>query len=124
MKVLIVDDSKLARMAIVKVLKSLHPECSVVECADADQALTFFRQETPDFVLLDFNMPGKDGIALAAELRAMNSRIPVAVISANYQKEVVDRAVAAGATFLRKPITEQALGGFFRSLRDPGRGNH
>jgi YesN/AraC family two-component response regulator len=69
-------------------------------------------REAPDYVLVDFNMPGKDGLTLAAELREMNPQIEVALISANHQVEVVDRAHATGATFIRKPLTEQSLASF------------
>ena len=62
-----------------------------------------------DLVVLDFNMPGRDGLDLAAEFRKIRPTMPIAVISANYQREVVDRARAVGATFLPKPVTEQAL---------------
>lgn len=111
-KVLIVDDSKLARMAIVKALNALHPDWPRVEAGNADEALQCIHQESPDIVLLDFNMPGTDGLVFAAELHQRDSRIVVAVISANRQVEVIDRARAAGAAFLAKPVTEQTLGEF------------
>jgi CheY-like chemotaxis protein len=111
-KVLIVDDSKLARMAVVKALSALQPDWPRLEAGNADEALDRINQELPDIVLLDFNMPGKDGLAFAAELHQRDPRISVAVISANRQVEVIDRARAAGATFLAKPLTEQALGDF------------
>ncbi len=111
-KILIVDDSKLARMAVLRVLNSLHPDWSSLEAGNAEQALELMNRESPDFVLLDFNMPGKDGLALAEELRGLNPRLNIAVISANHQIEVVNRAQAAGATFLRKPLTEKALAEF------------
>jgi CheY-like chemotaxis protein len=93
-KVLIVDDSKLARMSVAKVLKALHPDWVMVEAGDAAQALASVDHESPDFALLDYNMPGKDGLALAAELRESNADIRVAVISANHQVEVIERAQA------------------------------
>jgi CheY-like chemotaxis protein len=111
-RVLIVDDSKLARMAVIRVLNTLHPDWQSIEAGNADQALEALKRESPNFVLLDFNMPGKDGLALAEELRVLNPRMHVAVISANHQVEVVNRAKAAGATFLRKPLTEKALAEF------------
>jgi CheY-like chemotaxis protein len=117
-KVLIVDDSKLARMAVVKVLRALHPDWTTVEAGDATRALTSVDQESPDFVLLDFNMPGKDGLTLAAELRQLNPQIGVAVISANHQVEVIDRAHASGATFIRKPLSEKALADFLDGAAD------
>jgi CheY-like chemotaxis protein len=62
--------------------------------------------------LLDFNMPGRDGLTLASELRALDPALPVAVISANHQEEVVSRAREVGTTFLPKPLTEQAMSAF------------
>jgi CheY-like chemotaxis protein len=114
-KVLIVDDSKLARMAVLRVLSGLHPDWSTEEAANAEQALACFKQNPPDFVLLDFNMPGKDGLTLAEELRGLNPNVSVAVISANHQIEVVNRAQAAGAVFLPKPLTEKSLGDYLKT---------
>jgi CheY-like chemotaxis protein len=108
-KVLIVDDSKLARMAVAKALTALHPDWSRVEAGNADEALALLAADAPDIAVLDFNMPGRDGLELAAELRLARPRMPVAVISANHQQEVVDRAHQAGARFLSKPLTEAAL---------------
>jgi CheY-like chemotaxis protein len=111
-KVLIVDDSKLARMAVAKALSGIHPDWTLLEAANADEALARVKKDAPAFVLLDFNMPGKDGLVLAAELRQLAPSIAVAVLSANQQTEVIARAQAAGATFLAKPLTEKALGDF------------
>jgi CheY-like chemotaxis protein len=110
--ILIVDDSKLARMAAAKVLNALHPDWALFEAANAAEALERVRQASPDFVLLDFNMPGKDGITFAAELRNLDPQISVAVISANRQAAVIERVQVAGASFLPKPLTEKALDEF------------
>lgn len=107
--VLIVDDSKLARMSVARALSSLQPDWTRLEAANADDALLVVKQSKVDLTLLDFNMPGRDGLELAAELKALHPSMPVAVISANSQVEIVARAEAAGATFLVKPLTEQAL---------------
>ncbi|HEY1891353.1 MAG TPA: response regulator transcription factor [Steroidobacteraceae bacterium] len=114
-KVLIVDDSKLARMSVAKVLGALRPDWRRIEAADAIQALAQAKELSPEFVLVDFNMPGKDGVTLAAELRTLDPRVSVAVISANRQVEVIKRTEAAGATFLPKPVTESALADFLTS---------
>jgi CheY-like chemotaxis protein len=102
-------------MAVVKALNALHPDWPRLEAGNADEALERINHELPDIVLLDFNMPGRDGLTFAAELRQRDPRIAVAVISANRQVEVIDRAQAAGAAFLAKPVTEQALGDFFEN---------
>jgi len=114
-KVLIVDDSKLARMAVIKALNSLRPDWTRIEASNADEALALIKQAAPDVALIDFNMPGKDGLALAAEVKQLAPQISLAVISANHQVEVIDRARAAGATFLPKPLTEKSLSAFLNS---------
>ena len=114
-KVLIVDDSKLARMSVAKALMNLHPDWTRLEASNADEAMTLARREAVDIALLDFNMPGRDGLALAADLRGLNTGMPLAVVSANFQEEIVNRARDVGATFLTKPLTEQQLRSFLDS---------
>jgi DNA-binding NarL/FixJ family response regulator len=110
--VLIVDDSKLARMAIAKVLRTLHPEWVQVEAVNADEALASVRTTAIDITILDFNMPGRDGLRLAADLRERHPTMPVAVVSANHQTEIVTGSRLTGAAFLSKPVTQEALAAF------------
>jgi CheY-like chemotaxis protein len=72
--------------------------------------------DRPDVVLLDFNMPGRDGLDVAGQLQSAYPDIPVAVISANIQVEVVARAGNVGAAFLPKPLTTDALAAFLGAV--------
>ena len=110
--VLIVDDSKLARLVVAKLLRQLRPDWEVAEAANADAAQSIMGERQVDVALLDFNMPGKDGLELAADLRAAKPNMPIAVVSANIQDEIIARARSVDATFLAKPLTEEALAGF------------
>jgi CheY-like chemotaxis protein len=116
-KILIVDDSKLARMSVAKTLSALEPGWTRVEATGADEAMAMVRTEHPDIILLDFNMPGRDGLTVAAELKALDPKTPVAIISANIQNEIIARAHEAGAAFLAKPLTEQALADFLSAAK-------
>lgn len=111
-RVLIVDDSKLARMAVARILSTLRPHWDRVDATNADEALALVHEGAFDIALLDFNMPGRDGLSLAAELHKIRPEMPVAVISANLQEEIVARAREAGAQFLPKPLTQEAMDGF------------
>jgi CheY-like chemotaxis protein len=111
-KILIVDDSKLARMSFAKLLASLRPAWQRTEAANAEDALAAIAAAPPDILVLDFNMPGRDGLDVAAEVNQRHPRLPVAVISANTQVEVIARAQTAGASFLPKPLTAEALAEF------------
>ncbi len=110
--VLIVDDSKLARIVAGKAVGSLQPDWQRREAANAEEALAAIAGGGVDVALLDFNMPGRDGLELAAEIRALHPAMPLAVITANVQDEVVMRARATGAAFVSKPLTEDGLRGF------------
>ncbi len=111
-KLLIVDDSKLARMSAAKALHGLYPGWSRVEAANAEEALSLAKNSSFDLALIDFNMPGRDGLKLAEDLKAAYPSLPIAVVSANHQDEIIARAKEIGAAFLPKPLTQQALGQF------------
>jgi CheY-like chemotaxis protein len=107
--VLIVDDSKLARIVAGKALTQLHPDWQRVEASSAAQAHAVIAQQAVDVALIDFNMAEKDGLALAEELRHSHPAMPIAIVTANIQDEVVARARAIGAAFVPKPLTAEGL---------------
>lgn len=110
--ILIVDDSKLARIVASKAITALQPEWIRVEAGSADEALELVAARQIDVALLDFNMPGKNGVELATELRKARPALPIALITANIQNEVIDSAKAVGATFVAKPVTQEGLQAF------------
>jgi CheY-like chemotaxis protein len=110
--VLIVDDSKLARIVAGKALTALQPAWQRVEASSADDAMLKLAEHPIDIALLDYNMPGKNGLDLAAELRGQYPAMPIAVITANIQDEIIAQARAVNAAFISKPLTEEGLRGF------------
>lgn len=110
--VLLVDDSKLARIVAVKTIAALQPNWQRVEARNADEALEAVNSHSIDLAVLDFNMPGKDGLELAAELREAYPHMPIAIITANVQNEIIARARELNATFVGKPVTEETMKGF------------
>ena len=110
--ILIVDDSNLARIVAGKAVTALQPDWDRVEAGNADEALELLTNRRIDVALLDFNMPGKNGVELAAELRKLHPTLPIALITANIQNEVIDSAKAVGAAFVAKPVTQEGLQAF------------
>ena len=88
--ILIVDDSKLARIVAGKAVSALQPDWQRVEAGNADEALELVGKTQIDVALLDFNMPGKNGVELAGELRLTRPTMPIALITANLQNEVIE----------------------------------
>ena len=109
-KVLVVDDSKLARMVMASALRRIRPEWILIETANADEALSAV--DTADIALIDFNMPGTDGLELVARIRNKYPAMPVAVVSANIQNEIIGRARELNAGFIPKPLTDESLAAF------------
>ena len=110
--VLIVDDSKLARIVVGKTIATLQPDWTRLEAGNADQALEMLETESVDAAILYFNMPGRNGLELAEILRERFPDMPIALATANVQDEIIARAQAANAAFISKPVTEDGLRGF------------
>jgi len=111
-KILVVDDSRLARMVMASAFRRIRPEWSLVECANAEDALATVAGGAVDIALIDFNMPGTDGLELVARIRKTHPGMPVAVVSANVQDEIIGRARELDAGFIPKPLTDEALAAF------------
>lgn len=110
--VLIVDDSKLARMVAGKAISALQPDWQRVEASSAVEAHEVVAKQKVDVALIDFNMADKDGLEFATDLRRDYPDLPIAIITANIQDEIISRAREIDATFVAKPITKEGLEGF------------
>lgn len=110
--VLLVDDSKLARIVAGKTIAALQPDWQRLEASNAEEAMTVVKAHTVHLAVLDYNMPGKDGLELAAELRQAYPQMPIAIVTANVQNEIIARARELNATFVGKPVTEDTIKGF------------
>lgn len=110
--VLIVDDSKLARIVTGKAVAELQPGWAKLEASSAAQALEVLGENHADVALIDYNMADTNGLELASELRDMRPDMPIAIITANIQDEIIARARTIGAAFVAKPVTASGLEGF------------
>ena len=110
--VLIVDDSKLARIVAARALAAIHPDWNKVEAKNADEALALLAREKIDLAIIDFNMPERNGLELAEEIRAVQPKMPIALATANFQDEIIAKARELEISFVAKPITPDTLSGF------------
>lgn len=97
-KILIADDHPLFREAIHNVVQDGFPEADILETPDLDATLELTRQHDDlDLILLDLNMPGMHGLNGLISLRNEAPTIPVVIISAEQDKQVVLQAISCGA---------------------------
>ncbi|PSJ48009.1 response regulator [Zobellella endophytica] len=112
MTLLLVDDSRVARLTLVRQLQSLPLELNILQAASADEAVALMQGQRADAALIDFNMPGRDGIELAAEFRQSHPQMTLALVTANIQDALMKRAQELDMTFLPKPASLDGLARF------------
>src|SRR6266568_7010383 len=99
MKILVVDDHVLIRDALRGVLKELKGEADVLEASDCRQAMALIAENADDLslVLLDLNLPDRDGFSALAEVRERYPGISVVVLSGQHDRSSVIKALDLGA---------------------------
>jgi len=104
-RVLVVDDSATMRSIVRKLLSASRFRLEIAEAEDGIQALKQMGAGRFDFVVLDYNMPGLNGVETLSEIKRQYPRVGVVMMSSAQDEGVAERARAAGAAaFLRKPF--------------------
>lgn len=102
--VLIVDDAAFMRMMIKDILEK-NDFNIIGEAADGQQAVEFYKEQSPDLVTMDITMPEMDGITALKEIRTHDPNANVIMCSAMGQQAMVIDAIQAGAKdFIVKPF--------------------
>jgi DNA-binding NarL/FixJ family response regulator len=95
-RVLLVDDHAGMRDALRTFINS-EPDLAVVAEADGNSAIDVFRRTTPDVVLMDGSMPGKNGIEVTHELRQLQPAVRVIGLTLYESSTYLEDMIAAGA---------------------------
>jgi len=120
-RVLVVDDQTLVRQGLRQLLELADDVEVIAEAGDGDEALAAIATHAPDVVLLDLQMPGRDGIGTLQELATHDDPPPVLVLTTFDDDELVLRALKAGARgYLLKDVTLDQLVQAVRTLADGG----
>jgi two-component system chemotaxis response regulator CheY len=107
-KVMIVDDSLFMRNHITRLLA--QNGYATVSAEDGEQAVSNYRQDRPDAVVMDIMMPRKDGLEALFEIRQVDPEARVIMLTALDQETVAVRAIHLGAyDFLVKPVLPERL---------------
>ena len=110
MNVLVVDDSKLARMTLIKSLHSAFDNLNIGEAANGEEALVLIKQIVPEVIFLDLTMPVMNGFELLEILHKEFPSVNVIVVTADIQKGSKERIDKLGAKgYVPKPITTVKL---------------
>jgi signal transduction histidine kinase/CheY-like chemotaxis protein len=113
--ILVVDDDNAVRQVTVEMARDLG--CEVAQASGGEQALALIEKLTPKLVLLDYAMPGMNGLQLARALRERGVTAPIALVTGYAELSEADVAAGQLAGLLRKPFTIRELQGLLTQLR-------
>jgi two-component system, chemotaxis family, chemotaxis protein CheY len=107
--ILVADDSSTMRKIIIRSLQAIGVP-SATEAKDGEEAIAMFKQNGFDAVLTDWNMPGKTGLDVIREIRAMNATVPIIMITTEAEKRRVLEAIQVGVSdYIIKPFEADML---------------
>ena len=113
---LIADDSMFQRFQAAKTARDAGFE--VIEAKDGAECLRLVRENRPDVLLLDLNMPDPGGVAVLEALAAEAADVRVCVVTADIQETTKSRCLELGArAFLNKPVDHGVLRRILDDLR-------
>src|ERR1051325_691021 len=96
LRVLFADDHEIFRAGLRQVLAGDARIEVVAELADGESALRDIRALKPDIAVLDFDLPARNGLAVARELRRLRDATPVVILTAHRDESLFEEALATG----------------------------
>lgn len=109
MRVLVVDDSVVIRMIVVRILRMMGVR-RIVEAGDGQEAWEAYEINRPDLVISDWHMPVCDGLELTKRIRQVDPYLPIVMVTVVDSKASVIEAVHAGVNdYICKPFDRDEL---------------
>ena len=117
MKILVVDDSSVARQSMESMIELLGH--TAVLAASGKEGVELYKKDRPDIVTMDLNMPVMDGISTLKLLKRIDPSAKVIMSTANGDDQLVIEAIGDGASgYILKPIVIDVLKGAFHKAID------
>lgn len=107
--ILIVDDSLVSRMLVTAIVKEAQPDWNILEARNADEAIKLADNKIIHHFIIDYNMPGMNGLELAKIFIKDHESSRITLLTANIQNSIRDKAAKIGINFKDKPITDEKI---------------
>ena len=120
MRALVVDDHEFTREVIIHILTDNFNIAKLARAGSYEQAMEQIRNDKWDIIILDISLPGKDGLEILRSIRAIESKVPVLVLSMVPVSQYARRILQAGASgYLTKSEPAEEL---IKAVRTVARG--
>ena len=109
-RILSIDDSKTIRLLLARLFRPF--DCELMEAANGEEGLAVASRENPDLIILDYNMPVMDGIAMLRKMREDPGlkRTPVIMLTADSGLQSLAKVARLGVRdYVIKPFREEVL---------------
>ena len=106
MKAIIIDDERLARNELKRLLENFPKIEIIAEAANAEEAIPLIEDLQPDLIFLDIQMPGKNGFEL---LEAIEGKVPEVIFTTAYDEYALKAFEYNALDYLLKPIEQHRL---------------
>ncbi len=98
LKILIVDDDEVDRMALRRALKNTDFEVNISEAEDAESAIAQISSDQYSCVFLDYNLPGRNGLEITNHVRSQGIRVPILILTGQGNEQTAVELMKAGAS--------------------------
>ncbi|MFV8391894.1 ATP-binding protein [Flavobacterium sp. LB2P6] len=111
-KILVVEDNKINMLLVKTLLKSILPGCVILEAFDGKKAIKLYKKENLDLILMDIQMPHKNGYETTAEIKQLKkyNNIPIIALTAGIMLGEKEKCLESGMDdYVSKPIIRSNL---------------
>jgi len=118
MKTLIVDDHAIVRKGLAQLLLESYPSAEITEVSNSKEVFEQVNKNKWDLILLDISMPGRNGVDVLKQLRSMDLKTPILILSMHPEEQYAIRALRAGASgyLCKESASEELLAAVGRVL--------
>lgn len=118
MRIMIVEDNAAMRKVLLAVFTGAGHQV-VGSCEDGNGLEEKIRQASPDLICLDYNLPGRDGLAILKSIQSLAPQIDVVFMTASTETGIEEKAADAGVSgFIRKPFRQAQIVDELRAIAE------
>lgn len=116
-RILIADDHSIVRKGVRQILSEGFPDAEIEEVADAESLIKKVIDKDWDVVLSDLSMPGRSGLDALPQIKQINPKLPVLIMSIHSEEHYAIRVLKAGASgYLSKDLAPEELVGAIKRV--------